>query len=48
MSDPQFTLYVSGTTPNPAKIAILLEELKLPYKIINRVGHGSVHDLKVS
>lgn len=36
MANPQFTLYSSGTTPNPAKVGILLEELNLSYKIINR------------
>ncbi|GJJ09207.1 hypothetical protein Clacol_003429 [Clathrus columnatus] len=42
MSDSHFTLYSSGTTPNPAKAAILFEELGLSYKVIHKdFGDGS-------
>ncbi|KIJ27912.1 hypothetical protein M422DRAFT_37519, partial [Sphaerobolus stellatus SS14] len=33
---PQVTLFSNGLVPNPAKIAILLEELNIEYKVINR------------
>lgn len=29
------TLYGHGPTPNPSKVAILLEELGLPYKVVD-------------
>jgi hypothetical protein len=35
---PQITLFVHGITPNPPKVAILLEELGIDYAVENRVG----------
>ncbi|KAF8542847.1 glutathione S-transferase C-terminal-like protein [Trichophaea hybrida] len=34
MTTPQFSLYVHASGPNPWKVVIILEELKLPYKTI--------------
>lgn len=36
MSKP-ITLYGHGPTPNPIKVAIILEELGVPYKVIDGV-----------
>ncbi|GJJ09235.1 hypothetical protein Clacol_003457 [Clathrus columnatus] len=48
MTDPQFTLYSSGVTPNPAKAAILLEELGLSYKAIHRGFGGGANGVKAA
>ncbi|GJJ09225.1 hypothetical protein Clacol_003447 [Clathrus columnatus] len=36
MSTPQVTLFCSGLAPNPLKVAILLEELGVSYKLIKK------------
>ena len=35
---PKVTLFAHGVAPNPPKVAILLEELGVEYKIVNKVS----------
>jgi glutathione S-transferase len=39
---PKITLYGHGQTPNPLKVAILLEELNVEYDIVSRVSRNTL------
>ncbi|KIJ47616.1 hypothetical protein M422DRAFT_163742 [Sphaerobolus stellatus SS14] len=43
---PQVTLFVSGRTANPAKVAILLEELEVEYRTITKEFGDGPNGLK--
>lgn len=40
----KITLFAHGTTPNPCKVAVLLEELGVEYDVVQKVRSGPVVD----
>jgi len=45
---PQITLFAHGQAPNPPKVAILLEQLKIDYTVVTRVSNPTIITMDVS